>query len=107
MAHGGDNLLCQIGGSDSQGGGVNARVTAEKLSFEYILVHEQLYPMGMIVHQTENTQTAGGGIEEFFHKFSCGKGKSGGADFLGEHAGFEGFISRQHQQIESGILPVA
>ena len=107
MAHGGDDFFHQICGLEPQGRGVDAGMTADILTLQHILVDEQLDMVVMVVHQTHDTQGAGGDVQIFLHIAVVGKAQAGGADLLGQGAGLEDLVAGEHQQIEGGVLAVA
>lgn len=107
MPHGRDHLIDQIFGLQTQAGGVDAGVHTHKFTLQYILVDEQLYPVFLIIHQSQDTHGAGGDVQKLLHILRRSKGQSGGTDLAGEFAGFELLGARDHQQVKVGTLPVA
>ena len=82
-------------------------MTADVLPFQHVLVHEKLHTVLPVIHQPQNADGAGGDVQKFLHILRRGKAQAGGTDLLGEDAGFEMLVPRQHQQIKLRTLPVA
>ena len=61
--------------------------------FDNILVNQKANPVFPIVHQSQNTDRAGGNIEKLFHEFRAGKGKACAADLFGKPCRLEFFMA--------------
>ena len=107
MSHGGKDNLHQILGEDTQTGGVDAGMHANILALQNIRIHEKLYMVIFVIHQTQYTDRAGGDVQIFLHIAAVCKGQPGRADLPGKLLGLKGLVAGHHQQIKVSALPVA
>ena len=72
MTHCRDDAIGQIGHLQPQGSGVDAGVEADVVAVQDIGVNKKLYPVFLIVDQSQYAQRTGGDVQKRFHVFaSC------------------------------------
>lgn len=106
MVNGRENFIQQVLGAQLQAGGVNAGMAADEFVVQHCFVDQQADTVFLVVHQTQDTDGAGGDIQVFFHELRFSEGQAGASDLLGKNGCLELFCAGEEQEIKGGFLGV-
>ena len=107
VVDGGQDFLQKVGHGQADAAGIAAGMTGQTGGLQHGPVNNQLDTVLRVVHQTKHGNAARVQVEKGFHMSLVGKGGAGDAKLIGQYAGLQIFVSRQHDQIETGLLPIA
>jgi hypothetical protein len=106
VVHSGQYLFRKVLCLYTQARGIYARMAAEILAFQNILVYQQLYAVFLIVRKAEHAYRAGGEVEKAFKILRVRKAKARGANLIGNGTCGKMLFRAHHKQIEMGFRSV-